>query len=459
MREFRQLPIEAVHESSTNPRRVFSEAGLAELAASIRRHGVLQPILVRPNDAGFVLIAGARRLRAAKLAECPTIPARVLTIDDAAADEATIIENLQREDISPLEEGETYQRLLASGRTIDDLVAQLGKSKAYLYQRVSLTRLIPQVQDLLTREILPLSYALKLASVPAERQAEGLEQCFRPLFRDEEPSRDYVEPLANLTAWIEKSVRLDPRSEDTSVLLPSLAEQVVFAEQERDASVLALSTLHFHTDRTDPKPILAKSWKPAAGKARCQHARPGVVVLGEGQGKFLHVCIEKKKCQKHWGRPEGSSADAQAPSKQEAEVARQRQEEEWEAQQAEVRRWHDELRPQAVRMIAERTVKFAWSPSLFRVLLDDLGSDGLLVEILGKPDAIPARRYPQAVVVALAARHSWHRNSLKHLMKRLGIKLNLKALDQGGESEKNVSHRSDTASPAARPTKKSAARA
>ena len=68
------------------------------------------------------------------------------------------------------------------------------------------------------------------------------------------------------------------------MLLPALAEQVVSAEQERDASVLALSTLHFHTDKADPKPILAKSWKPADGKDRCAHARPGVIVLGRRAG-------------------------------------------------------------------------------------------------------------------------------------------------------------------------------
>ena len=89
MREFRQLTTDAVHESPTNPRRSFTETSLDELTASVRRHGVLQPILVRPNGDGFVLIAGARRLRAAKLAGCTTMPARVLELDEAAADEAT----------------------------------------------------------------------------------------------------------------------------------------------------------------------------------------------------------------------------------------------------------------------------------------------------------------------------------------------------------------------------------
>ena len=147
---------DAVHESPTNPRRSFSETSLEELTASVRRHGVLQPILVRPNGDGFILIAGARRLRAARLADCATIPARVLDLDDAAADEATIIENLHREDIHPLDEGESYQRLVASGRTIEDVAVAIGKSKGYVYQRISLTRLVPKVQDLLARDVLPL---------------------------------------------------------------------------------------------------------------------------------------------------------------------------------------------------------------------------------------------------------------------------------------------------------------
>lgn len=84
----------------------------------------------------------------------------------------------------------------------------------------------------------------------------------------------------------------NPRSEDTQVLLPALAEQVVSAEQERDASGLALSTLHFHTDKADPKPILARSWKSAEGRQRCPHARPSVIVLGDGQGTFVALSAD-----------------------------------------------------------------------------------------------------------------------------------------------------------------------
>lgn len=427
MREFRQLAIDAVHESPTNPRRSFPETSLDELALSVRRHCVLQPILVRTNGEGFILVAGARRLRAAKLAGCTTIPARVLELDDARADEATIIENLHREDIHSLDEGESYQRLLAAGRTIDDLAATLGKSKGYIYQRVSLTRLVPKVQDLLARDVLPLSYALKIAVVPAEQQEEAVAQCFRPLFRDEQATRDQLEPLAVLTAWIEKTVRLNPRSEDVNVLLPALAEQVVSAEQERDASVLALSTLHFHTDRTDPKPILTKSWKPAEGKARCQHARPGVIVLGEGQGTFLQVCIAKKTCQKHWARPKADATEKAAPDKK-MEEARQKQEEALERQRVDAERWRTELRLRAVRVVADRTSKLPWSRMLLRLLLEDIRIDDVFLDVMGKPEALPVSKYPQAIAVALAIGHSWQRERFITFSKRLGVKVTSKDL-------------------------------
>lgn len=427
MREFRQLETNVIHESPTNPRRSFSETSLDELTTSVRRHGVLQPILVRPNGDGFVLIAGGRRLRAAKLAGCTMVPARVLELDDAAADEATIIENLHREDVHPLDEGVSYQRLDSAGRTIEDVAAALGKSKGYVYQRISLTRLAPKVQDLLARDVLPLVYALKIAVVPAEQQEEALAQCFRPLFRDEEAWRDQLEPLAQLTTWIEKTVRLNPRNEDTQVLLPALAEQVVSAEQERDALVLALSTLHFHTDKTDPKPILTKSWKTAEGKHRCEHARPGVIVLGEGQGTFLQVCIAKKQCEKHWGRPRGTTSKQSEDDAAQMEARRQ-QEDAWAKQREEQERWRKELRPRAVRLIAEHTAKLPWSPMLLRLLLEEIRPDEVFLEVLGKPDRIAIKRYPQALAIALALRHGWQRDDLLVFSKRLGVKVTSKDL-------------------------------
>ena len=89
---FQFLVIDTIHESATNPRRTFDETKLYELAASIRQHGLIQPITVRPNEDGFEIVAGARRYRAAKLAELFSIPSRIVQIDDAQALEWQLVE-------------------------------------------------------------------------------------------------------------------------------------------------------------------------------------------------------------------------------------------------------------------------------------------------------------------------------------------------------------------------------
>src|ERR1700677_4986908 len=95
--EYRNLPLAVLTESATNPRRIFEDAALKELAESIRSQGVLSPLLVRPlTDQSFEIVAGARRYRAAKIAEAPTVPVRIVHLTDAEALEAQIIENLQR---------------------------------------------------------------------------------------------------------------------------------------------------------------------------------------------------------------------------------------------------------------------------------------------------------------------------------------------------------------------------
>ncbi len=298
--EYVSLPLDRIRESTTNPRQSFDN--LEELAASIRTHGLLQPILVRPVRKDFELVVGARRLRAARLAGLSSVPAQVKPLDDRSAREVQIIENLQRQDVHPLEEADGYKALLDStpSCTIEEIAAKVGKSKAYVYQRVSLTRLAPLVRDVVAADALPLSYALKLAPLDAATQLEALERCFRPLGGDAKYSREWLEPIGRLQEWLAEHARLDPRGEHAKVLLPELAAQVEEAEQAHAATVLAVSTLHFHTDRREPKPILARSWKLAEGKHKCQYARSAVIELGEQQGRFLQVCIEKKKCAKHW---------------------------------------------------------------------------------------------------------------------------------------------------------------
>ena len=111
--EYRNLPLNVLSESTTNPRRIFEDAALKELAESIRSQGVLSPLLVRPlTDQSFEIVAGARRYRAAQIAEALTVPVRIVNLTDAEAIEAQLIENLQRRDVHPLEEAQGLRFIL-----------------------------------------------------------------------------------------------------------------------------------------------------------------------------------------------------------------------------------------------------------------------------------------------------------------------------------------------------------
>jgi ParB family chromosome partitioning protein len=111
--EYRNLPLNVLTESTTNPRRIFEDAALKELSESIRAQGVLSPLLVRPvTEQSFEIVAGARRYRAAQLAESATVPVRIVNLTDAEALEAQLIENLQRRDVHPLEEAQGLRFIL-----------------------------------------------------------------------------------------------------------------------------------------------------------------------------------------------------------------------------------------------------------------------------------------------------------------------------------------------------------
>ena len=115
--EYRDLPLSQLNESKTNPRRVFDDAAFKELAASIRSQGVLSPLLVRPlTENGFEIVAGARRYRAAQMAEQETVPVRIKHMTDAEVIEAQLVENLIRAEIHPMEEAEGFARLCSHWR-------------------------------------------------------------------------------------------------------------------------------------------------------------------------------------------------------------------------------------------------------------------------------------------------------------------------------------------------------
>lgn len=166
------LPISQVESCSSQPRKLFDEAALAELAESIREHGVIQPLTVRKLSSGYYqIIAGERRWRAARLAGLSEIPAVVIDADDKKAAELALVENLQREDLNPMEEAAGFQSLIQTYHMTQEEAAQrVGKSRSAVANALRLLGLQPSVRKLVeegalsaghARTLLPLSSALQ----------------------------------------------------------------------------------------------------------------------------------------------------------------------------------------------------------------------------------------------------------------------------------------------------------
>ena len=172
----RNIDVERVEPNPEQPRLAFDATSLEELAASIREHGVLQPILVRPLDGGnYQLIAGERRLRASKAAGLDTIPALVEEIDDDTAMEISIIENLQREDLSPLDEAAMYDRMVRDhGYSVRRLAQKLGKDKGYLENRLRLADAPDEIRELVSLRKDTLSHAYELMKVDDPKKRKRL---------------------------------------------------------------------------------------------------------------------------------------------------------------------------------------------------------------------------------------------------------------------------------------------
>jgi len=172
----RIVPVDHIEPNPEQPRMVFDADALQELAASIREHGVLQPILVRPRGENrYQLIAGERRWRATREAGIATIPALVEEIDDDTALEIAIIENLQREDLSPLEEATMYDRMIRDhGYSIRKLAEKLGKDKGYLENRLRLADAPEEIRELVSLRKDTLSHAYELLKVDDPKKRRKL---------------------------------------------------------------------------------------------------------------------------------------------------------------------------------------------------------------------------------------------------------------------------------------------
>jgi ParB family chromosome partitioning protein len=170
------LSIDRIESNPGQPRMVFDADALHELSASIKEHGVLQPILVRPlGENRYQLIAGERRWRATREAGIATIPALVEEIDDDTALEISIIENLQREDLSPLEEATMFDRMVHEhGYSIRKLADKLGKDKGYLENRLRLADAPEEIRELVSLRKDTVSHAYELLKVHDPKKRKRL---------------------------------------------------------------------------------------------------------------------------------------------------------------------------------------------------------------------------------------------------------------------------------------------
>jgi ParB family chromosome partitioning protein len=172
-----QVAVSAIRPNPYQPRREFDEAALRELADSISRHGVLQPLVVRAAVRGYELIAGERRWRAAQMAGLTEVPVVLRACDDGRLLEIALVENLQREDLNPLEEAEAIQRLGESRALKQEELGQvIGRSRSAVANSLRLLGLPDAVKEMVRRGSLSASHARAILGLPPNRQVGAAEQ-------------------------------------------------------------------------------------------------------------------------------------------------------------------------------------------------------------------------------------------------------------------------------------------
>ena len=164
--ESTEVDIESVVPGPMQPRTHFDEASLESLADSIRAHGIVQPLLVRRRDGGYELIAGERRWRAAKLAGITRVPVVVKEVPDDSLLEIALIENIQRENLNPIEEAQAYKKLIETvGLTQESLATRVGRDRSYITNYLRLLRLPDYVQQLVKEGRLSTGHARTLLAL------------------------------------------------------------------------------------------------------------------------------------------------------------------------------------------------------------------------------------------------------------------------------------------------------
>ena len=320
--EYRNVSIALLSESKTNPRRTFEEVALKELAASIRTQGVLSPLLVRPlTENGFEIIAGARRYRAAQMAEVPTVPVRIVHLSDAAALEAQLVENLIRSEIHPMEEAQGFRALLDledPKYSIEQIAAKVGKSPVFVASRLKLSELVPAAVDAFYADEIGVGHALLLAKLPADQQEAALSACFKEVYNGGSKPVRILLPVRNLQFWIDSNILLflkdAPFNKRDAQLVPAAGSCADCPKRTGHNKLLFGDDLGRQGDRcTDPTCYQAKV---SAHVAQTVAAKPELVQISTAYGgqkeggtvlprnKYTAIRDDKPKSKDDAKRPE-----------------------------------------------------------------------------------------------------------------------------------------------------------
>lgn len=212
--EIMELPIDELRPNPYQPRQVFDQEALRELATSIEEHGVFQPIIVKKSKIkGYEIIAGERRVRASKLAGKTTIPAIIRTFTDAQMMEIALLENLQRQDLSAIEEAEAYDRMLRELQiTQEELARKVGKSRSHLTNMLGLLRLPKQVQTMVNQHDLSMGHARVLSKLENDSQIIELAN---QVVSEKMPVRELEQKLDE-TQQFERKVKIHRHSRENN---------------------------------------------------------------------------------------------------------------------------------------------------------------------------------------------------------------------------------------------------
>ena len=322
--QLQKLKVSVCYESETNPRgKDFEGAAFDELVASVKEKGVLVPVLARPKAKGtkqFEIVAGNRRFRAAQEAGLAEIPAQVVEMSDDEAREAQIVENLQRADIHPLEEGEAYRKLIEDGgRTVKDVALRVGKSESYVRQRLFLTNLSDKAQKLYRRGEWPDSLMVLVAKLSPKNQ-DALVDDIGGQNYDERDLKEYIQEhfgdaLKN-QPWLtnaEAAKAVGPCKEcppnraalfgeikagqctDIRCWKRKMALYIEFLAANNPDNTVLISTQY---GQPNQKNVLGRSQYEVVTKKSCDYVTTGIVVEGEKVGSTLRVCFHKD-CKEH----------------------------------------------------------------------------------------------------------------------------------------------------------------